>query len=75
MPDKSELDLIGVSWPGCLLQFKNTFDQLCAYDVLEVLSHDPDVVRNILMIACHCEGTHIQQRQEGDLYRVFIQKE
>ena len=75
MPGKSELDLIGVAWPMCLLEFKSAFDQLCACEVLEVLSHDPDVVKNILMIACRCEGTHIQQHQEGDLYRVFIQKE
>ena len=75
MPDKSELDLIGVAWPVCLLQFKTAFDRLCASEVLEVLSHDPDVIKSILMIAVRSEGTHIQQHQEGDLYRVFIQKE
>jgi len=75
MSTKSELDLAGVAWPGCLLQFKNTFDALCSSEVLEVLSHDPDVVKNILMIAHRSKGKLIQQQQEGDLYRVFIRKE
>ena len=75
MPAKSELDLVGIAWPMCLLKFKNTFDQLCSNHVLEVSSHDPDVIQNISMIACHSEATLVKQQQEGDLYRVFIQKE
>jgi TusA-related sulfurtransferase len=75
MSIKSELDLAGVAWPFCLLEFKNAFDALCSCEVLEVLSHDPDVVKNILMIADRSEGKLIEQKQEGDLYRIFIQKE
>ena len=74
MSTKSELDLAGVAWPVCLLQFKNAFDELSSCEVLEILSHDPDVVKNILMIAYRSEGKLIRQQQEGDLYRVFIQK-
>jgi len=75
MAIKLALDLAGVAWPGCLLQFKNTFDELCSCEVLEVLSYDPDVVKNILMIAYRSKGELIQQQREGDLYRVFIRKE
>jgi len=75
MATKFALDLAGIAWPGCLLQFKNTFDGLNSRSVLEVLSHDPDVVKNILMIANRSKGKLIQQQQEGDLYRVFIRKE
>ena len=75
MSAKLELDLVGVAWPSCLLEFKNTFDELCSCQVLEVLSHDPDVIQNILMIACHSEAKLIKEQQEEDLYRVFIQKE
>ena len=75
MSSKSELDLVGVTWPACLLEFKNRFDALCSCQVLEVLSHDPDAIKNILMIACHSEAKLIKEQQEGDLYRVFIQKE
>jgi TusA-related sulfurtransferase len=71
---KSELDLAGIAWPVCLLQFKDAFDALCSCEVLEVLSHDPDVVKDILMIAHRSEGKLIRQQQEGDLYRVSIQK-
>ena len=75
MTTKFALDLAGIAWPGCLLQFKNTFDALSSSDVLEVLSHDPDVVNNILMIAYRSKGKLMQQQQEGNLYRVFIRKE
>jgi TusA-related sulfurtransferase len=75
MATKFALDLAGIAWPGCLLQFKNAFDELGSSDVLEVLSQDPDVVKNILMIAYRSEGKLIQQQQEGNLYRVFIRKE
>ena len=75
MSVKSELDLARVAWPACLLQFKNAFDELCSREVLEVISHDPDVVKNIRMIAYRSEGKLIQEKQEGDLYRVFIRKE
>ena len=74
MSAKSELDLVGVGWPVCLFKFNNAFDELCSCEVLEVLSQDPDVVRNILMIASRSEGKLIKQEQQGDLYRVFIQK-
>ena len=75
MPAKSELDLVGIAWPVCLLKFKNTLDELCSRQVLEVSSHDPDVIKNISMIVYHSEATMISQQQEGDLYRIFIQKE
>ena len=75
MATKLSLDLVEIAWPACLLQFKHTFDALCSSEVLEVLSHDPDVVKNILMIAYRSKGELIQQKQEGDLYRIFIRKE
>jgi TusA-related sulfurtransferase len=75
MAPKIALDLAEIAWPGCLLQFKNTFDGLSPREVLEVLSNDPDVIKNILMIANRSKGKLIQQQQEGDLHRVFIRKE
>ena len=56
MSAKSELDLVGIGWPVCLFKFYNEFDELCSCEVLEVLSQDPDVVKNILMIASRSEG-------------------
>lgn len=74
MSAKSELDLVGIGWPVCLFKFNNAFDELCSSEVMEVLSQDPDVVDSILMLAVRSDGKLIKREQQGDLYRVFIQK-
>ena len=74
MSSKSEVDLCGIAWPVCLLKFKNALNDLCSCDVLEVLTHDPDVVDNIIMIVDRSEDTLITQHEEGEVYRLSIQK-
>ena len=74
MPSKSEVDLCGIAWPVCLLKFKNALNDLCSCDVLEVLTHDPDVVDNIIMIVDRSEDTLINQQKEGDIYRLSVGK-
>jgi len=58
----------------CLLKFKSALNDVCLYDVLEVLAQDPDVVEHILMIVDRSEDTLIRQHKEGDVYRLSIQK-
>jgi len=74
MSSTSEVDLCGIAWPMCLLKFKNALNDLCSCDVLEVLTHDPDVVDNIIMIVDRSEDTLITQHEEGEVYRLSIQK-
>ncbi len=74
MPSKSELDLVRVAWPECLLKFNSALNDLCSCDVLEVLVEDPDVVDNIIMIVDRSEATLINQQKEGEIYRLSIQK-
>ena len=74
MPSKSELDLMRVAWPECLLKFNSALNDLCACNVLEVLAEDPDVVHNIIMIVDRSEATLINQQKEGEIYRLCIQK-
>ena len=74
MSSKSEVDLCGIAWPVCLLKFKNALNDLCSCDVLEVLTHDPDVVDNIIMIVDLSKDTLITQHEEGEVYRLSIQK-
>ena len=74
MSSTSEVDLCGIAWPVCLLKFKNALNDLCSCDVLEVLTHDPDVVDNIIMIVDRSEDTLITQHEEGEVYRLSIQK-
>ena len=74
MPLKSELDLVGISWPVCLLKFKSALNELCACDVLDVTARDPDVVENIILIVDRSGNTLISQCLEGDIYRLSIEK-
>ncbi len=74
MPSKSELNLVGIAWPVCLLKFKCALNDLCSCDVLEVIARDPDVVENIIMIVDRSGDTLINQYEEGDIYRLSVEK-
>jgi TusA-related sulfurtransferase len=74
MPSKSEVDLCGIAWPMCLLKFKTALNELCACDVLEVVTHDPDVVESIVMIVDRSEDVLINRQKEGGMYRLLVEK-
>ena len=74
MPSKSELDLCGVTWPVCLLEFKSALNDLCPCEVLDVLAQDPDVVENIILIVDRSEDKLINRQKEGDIYRLSVEK-
>ena len=74
MTSSSELDLCGIAWPLSLLEFKCALNGTCSCDVLDVLTQDPDVVKNITIIVNCSEDRIITQQQEGDVYRLSIQR-
>jgi TusA-related sulfurtransferase len=74
MPSKSELDLVGIAWPVCLLKFKCALNDLGASDVMEVFARDPDVVESIVMIVERSGDTLMQRQKEGEIYRLSIEK-
>ena len=74
MASTSHLNLVGVAWPVSLLKFKSALNSLCSCDVLEVSAQDPDIVSNIIMIVDRSDGTLIEQRKKGEIYRLYIQK-
>ena len=69
-----KLNLVGVAWPVCLLKFKSAVSGLCACEILDVLTQDPDVVASINMIVDRSEDTLINQQKEGQVYRLSIRK-
>ena len=69
-----KLDLIGVAWPVCLLKFKTAVNDLGAYQVLDVLTKDPDVAASIKLIIDRSADTLISQERKDDVYRISIQK-
>jgi len=58
----------------CLLKFKSALNDICSRNVLEVLTQDPDVVENIILIVDRSEDTLINQQKEGDIYRLSVEK-
>ncbi len=74
MPATVEVDLCGITWPVCLLKFKTALNELCPCDVLEVLIQDPDVVKQISMIVDRSESRLIDHQNQGDLYRLSVEK-
>lgn len=74
MSSNSELDLTGIVWPMCLLEFKRALLGLKSKGIMEVLIRDPDVVDQLLMIVEHSENRLIKRQMEGERVRLCIQK-
>jgi TusA-related sulfurtransferase len=71
---RSKLNLVGVAWPVSLLKFKTASNSLSVREVLDVLTRDPDVVANIILLVNRSEDTLIDQQKEGEVYRLSVQK-
>jgi TusA-related sulfurtransferase len=74
MPSTAQLDLTGISWPVCLLKFKQNLLALGTGDQLEVLVQDPDVADHILLIVNRSEDRLIDRQTDGERFRLWIQK-
>lgn len=75
MSTKSRLDLTGVTWPVCLLKFKSALDRMSSSEELEILSNDPDSVKNIVMILSRSRDRLLREEKEGELYHIYVRKE
>ena len=65
MPSVSELDLTGIVWPVCLLEFKRALLSLDSEGKLEVLTRDSDVVEHIKMIIERSEDMSLSKADGG----------
>ncbi|CAB1055458.1 hypothetical protein D1BOALGB6SA_191 [Olavius sp. associated proteobacterium Delta 1] len=74
MSSTLQLDLIGVTWPVCLLKFKTVLNNMCSSEVLEVSVQDPDVVNTIVMIIERSEDTLISRSKDGEVYQLSVQR-
>jgi TusA-related sulfurtransferase len=74
MSSVSELDLTGIVWPVCLLEFKRALLSLGSDGKLEVLTQDSDVVEHIKMIIERSEGMILSRQTEGNTVRLSIHK-
>jgi TusA-related sulfurtransferase len=74
MSSMAELDLTGIVWPVCLLEFKRAILSLGSSGNLEVLTQDSDVVEHIKMIIDRSKDLFLSKQTEGDTVRLSIQK-
>ncbi len=74
MSSKSEIDLLGVVSPVCLLKCKNALDCLDPGHVLEVLVQDPEVVEDLIKIVERSQYQLLKLETEKDYYRIHIRK-
>ncbi len=70
----SELDLTGIVWPVCLLEFKRALLSLNSDGKLEVLTQDSDVEEHIKMIIDRSEDMILSRQREGNKVRLSIHK-
>jgi TusA-related sulfurtransferase len=74
MLSTSQLDLTGISWPVCLLKFKQNLLALRTGQRLEVLVQDPDVADHIVLIVDRSEDRVLDRQIDGKRFRLCIQK-
>ncbi len=74
MTTQSELNLIGVFVPICLMKCKSALNSLQSGETLDVLIADPDVVDELIKIIERSGDQVISRRKESNHYRLRIQK-
>jgi TusA-related sulfurtransferase len=74
MISNTELDLTGIVWPMCLLEFKRALIGLRSRGMMEVLVQDPEVAEQLILIVEHSENKLVNQQKEGETVRLFILK-
>ena len=74
MSSITELNLIGVASPVCLLKCKSELAKIHTGEVLEILLQDPDVLKELIKIIARSTDKMIQSAKEGDHYRVRLRK-
>ncbi len=74
MSQKSELDLVGVGWPVCLLECKRTLKDMVSGDILEISMQDPDAVKELVTIVERSPDQIVEMKEGSDHFRIQIQK-
>jgi len=75
MPSKSEINLIGVVWPVCLLKCNNELNRLKEGEEVEVILQDPDVLNDLLKIVERSLEHSVTINHEKGQYRLHIRKQ
>jgi TusA-related sulfurtransferase len=74
MPSRSELNLIGVVWPVCLLKCNSELNRLNEGEEVDVIVQDPDILQDLLKIVERSLEYSVSTTHEKDHYRLHIRK-
>ncbi len=70
----SQLNLVGVVQPVCLLKCQSTLSLLNPGDVLEVSVQDPEVVHNLQKIIERSANQVVKTERKDEYFQIFIRR-
>jgi TusA-related sulfurtransferase len=74
MPKPLKLDLVGIGWPVCLLEFKRVLNGISRGDILEITMQDPDAVDELVTIVERSSDRVLKVNEKAERYSIRIQK-
>jgi TusA-related sulfurtransferase len=69
-----QLNLVGVGWPICLLQYQQRLSRLAPGEVLKVQLEDPEVAATILQLARRQRNRILGEHREGKVMWITVQR-
>jgi len=74
MEAKTQLNMIGMVSPFCLLAFKAALGRLKPRQVLEVFVRDPGVAADLVCLVHHSPDRLLEKVCVGDHYRIRVER-
>ena len=73
-PETSQLNLVGVVSPVCLLKCQSALNILKPGDILEVMVQDPEVVNNLQKIIERSANQVVKTERRDEYFQIFIRR-
>ena len=73
-PGISQLNLVGVVSPVCLLKCQSALNLLKPGEVLEVMVQDPEVVNNLQKIIERSANQVVKTERKDEYFQIFIRR-
>ena len=74
MNESHQLNLVGVGWPICLLEYQQRLTHLVPGDLLVVQVEDPEVAATLCQLALKQGDRIVGEVREGKLLKLEIQR-
>jgi len=73
-PETSQINLVGVVSPVCLLKCQSALNILKPGDMLEVMVQDPEVVNNLQKIIERSANQVVKTERRDEYFQIFIRR-